>query len=77
MEDNGGSAFPLLGEEWSYGDDRYKPKIVSSGMTLRDYFAAKALPAIIAGTLPHSLHMCKEAAQMAYAHADAMLEVRQ
>lgn len=57
----GGPAFPSPNEK---------------GMTMRDYFAAAALPAIIEGTMPHSLHLPREAAQLAYAQADAMLQER-
>jgi len=51
-----------------------------SGMTLRDYFAAKALPAHMAALSamtvesPASWHA--EMARLAYATADAMLEAR-
>lgn len=45
------------------------------GMTMRDYFAAKALQGLIAATpngdIPHS-----RAATDAYKYADAMLEAR-
>jgi hypothetical protein len=44
-------------------------------MTLRDYFAAKAMQALIAaaaGDLPHH-----RGAYDAYAYADAMLEARE
>ena len=47
----------------------------SEGMTLRDYFAAKAMQALIAaaaGDLPHH-----RGAYDAYAYADAMLEARE
>ena len=44
---------------------------ISTGMTLRDYFAAHAIPY----TIDHS-HTYKDAAESAYRMADAMLEAR-
>lgn len=41
------------------------------GMTLRDYFAAKAIPALIARNFDES-----QAAEVAYDYADAMLAER-
>jgi hypothetical protein len=62
--ETGGPAFPLhpeirptLDKEWC-------------GMTLRDYFAAKALPTTMQTWKPD------EAARLAYEQADAMLEAR-
>jgi len=46
----------------------------SEGMTLRDYFAAKAMAAMISN--PEYAHACTETAVNAYDYADAMLEVR-
>lgn len=43
------------------------------GMTLRDYFAAKALQGLITGK---NYHIKKEAVIEAYAFADAMLKAR-
>lgn len=44
------------------------------GMTLRDYFAAKALQGILAGGAINT--GIKSKSEMAYAYADAMLEAR-
>lgn len=45
------------------------------GMTLRDYFAAKALAGILVRNFPNqSFH---NTAEFAYQYADAMLRVRQ
>ena len=44
----GGPAFPRAGNEWS--DMQWVPAPDQAGMTLRDYFAAKALPVVIAQT---------------------------
>lgn len=58
MKDTGGPAFPV----GSY-----------AGMTLRDYFAAKALQGILAG---HSDNTPDVSAEWAYKYADAMLAQR-
>lgn len=49
----------------------------NSGMTLRDYFAAKALQAMLSS--PHCPMHVKESelAMQAYSTADAMLEARE
>ena len=46
------------------------------GMTLRDYFAAKAYSAMIAGGYWPAGSSREEQARMAYMHADAMLAAR-
>ena len=63
--DNGGPAFPLQ----SIGPD-FAPGY--AGMTLRDYFAAKAMQGLIAGgsTDRHQI------AQTAYIVSDAMINAR-
>jgi len=58
------AAFP-----WTHGD------IICTGMTLRDYFAAKAMHGIIAGIDPQMNY--EEIASRAYQYADAMIEVRE
>ena len=64
--DNGGPAFPLQ----SIGPD-FAPGY--AGMTLRDYFAAKAMQGLIAGgsTDRHQI------AQAAYLVSDAMINARE
>jgi hypothetical protein len=57
----GGPAFPGYGEP---------------GMTLRDYFAAKAITGICNDGLPDS-SFCKYAAERAYEMADAMIKARE
>jgi hypothetical protein len=47
-----------------------------SGMTLRDYFAAKALEGQINTAYSYAVSNKQEAAEIAYAFADAMLEAR-
>ncbi len=64
----GGPAFPIPGQEFAGG---YLDP--SDGMTLRDYFAAKALASTIS-QLNRTNY--KESADKAYAYADAMLAAR-
>ena len=72
-KETGGNAFPA------------QPKLRSSlgyevvpqgGMTLRDYFAAKAMQAIIMGNQAHFASMTAGAVGDAYAVADLMLAER-
>lgn len=66
----GGRAFPGLKktETTRFGDfDR-----TEQGMTLRDYFAAKAMQAMISAQVPSG-----DVPRYAYEVADAMLEVRE
>lgn len=55
----------------------YDESILSdcSGMTLRDYFAAKAMQALVAKTIDDNENV-EVAAEAAYMFADAMLEAR-
>ena len=61
----GGPAFPTTKPLDSWGDS-------NQGMTLRDYFAAKAMQAI----LSDADTFWAGAATLAYEYADAMLEAR-
>lgn len=61
----GGPAFPT-------SFDKNYPNEIVGGMTLRDYFAAKALT----GCLPGSRVDPSEYAKLAYRMADAMLAAR-
>lgn len=63
---DGGPAFPD-GGQYDY----------TGGMTLRDYFAAKAIQAIIIGNSADECVMGIGAAKDAYAVADAMLAARE
>ena len=74
--DNGGPAFPA--HHFDLADDEH-------GMTLRDYFAAKAmqaaltnatLPGLVEGN-PRALAVLDEMAVAVYRIADAMLKARQ
>ena len=49
-----------------------------NGMTLRDYFAAKAMQGILTATLtPNTIWSQDEAAETAYNVADAMMKARE
>ena len=67
--DNGGPAFPL-----PLGTANCAEPEQSGGMTLRDYFAAKALPALISRAAAKG--DWKELTSFAYAMADVMLAER-
>lgn len=55
--------------------------VANSGMSLRDYFAARALPIYLAHFAPtegfSQLQSCEITAEWSYAMADAMLKVRE
>lgn len=76
--DDGGQAFPSQQLDAS-GMPQYEAQ---SGMSLRDYFAAKALPAIVAayveanGRCVGTDHIHYNCAAHAYKMADAMLAAR-
>jgi hypothetical protein len=66
---NGGPAFPSF--NYITQENRENPQ----GMTLRDYFAAKAMQSIIDQQDAHRGEV-DSAAWMAYRMADAMMEAR-
>lgn len=66
-EKDGGRAFPFESRAGGVEFTNY-------GMTMRDYFAAQALPAIIEARRGLGE---EAAAKSAYAHADAMLAARE
>lgn len=65
IQDNGGPAFPVPG---------WKDDADFNGMTLRDYFAAKAMQGLLSD--PNIKASANEFATMAYTLADAMLKAR-
>jgi hypothetical protein len=82
-KDTGGQAFPdfmrlqLLRQEGLSPEMKETVYMQSSGMTLRDYFAAKAMPAFIAALLETDNEVeANRAAQCSYAFADTMLKER-
>lgn len=66
-KEKGGAAFPQS------GFDRWAPEV---GMTLRDYFAAKAMQGIVSTVPHHSRVDPSDVAEEAYQFADAMLAER-
>lgn len=75
-KDNSGPAFPVTGR-WTDAESRSQP-----GMSLRDYFAAAALPAIVTayveanGRCIGTDHVRQNCPVIAYQFADAMLKER-
>ena len=68
----GGPAFPV----WEL-NGQGKAEMTDFGMTLRDYFAAKAMQGLLSCQSEETgFYQAKNAAQEAYAMADAMLEAR-
>lgn len=74
-KDTGGNAFPNP----TLADADYRTQPGDMGMSLRDYFAAQAVPGII-GKLEGEAESPQQAAELvsriAYTIADAMLEAR-
>jgi hypothetical protein len=70
--DKGGPAFPH-----EYFDKQLNQGRVMHGMTLRDYFAAKAMQGFMANKSNPMHYQPEEDAQWAYMIADAMLKARQ
>ena len=68
---DGGPAFPVL------PTPGVNYVITGTGMTLRDYFAVKALVGIMAETMRHPSVTRDDIVGAAYAYADAMLKARQ
>ena len=69
----GGPAFPLHAHDWhkEVSDTGYVNHDFTMGMTLRDYFAAKAMQALAQG------NYFDATARQAYMIADAMLKARE
>lgn len=83
-KNDGGPAFPNAGEPMEYVkgiDPNSAPMRISGyphsdGMTLRDYFAAKAMAAIVSATAEPEIIAASIFARDAYELADAMLAER-
>lgn len=75
--DNGGYAFPIPNADFqTFAPNTIEEyKRVQSGMTLRDYFAAKAMQGIISSDCNYGAF--SDLASDAYCIADAMLEARE
>lgn len=70
-KETGGQAFPR--QQWEYDGQNNVLQYQDDGMTLRDYFAAKALASV---SLALDRGEQKLIANAAYMMADAMLEAR-
>jgi hypothetical protein len=66
MNNTGGPAFPLV-----YEDEKTMLRHIYLGMTLRDYFAAKAMQEYV------GMHTSDYGSKKAYEWADAMLKARE
>ena len=84
-KDDGGSAFPLPIALNDVGNIVTSDEYARVGMTMRDYFAAKAMQALFANPSPPSISWSnyseaettvEECAGIAYQIADAMLKER-
>lgn len=69
---DGGPAFPQMR---AIVDGACARQVSEGGLTLRDYFAAKAMAGMVGGTWP-DLNERPEIAKRAYLMADAMLKAR-
>ena len=83
---DGGSAFPVAGQAFNadlpYEAVKDQLTFPSPGMSLRDYFAAKAMQAYLSRELPHTMLANGKAhgaeyANVFYEWADAMLKARE
>ena len=73
---NGGPAFPVVGYKQS-GGTGVSIMEITGGMTLRDYFAAKAMQSILTSCYDDTPeHDAGSVATLSYAIADAMLAER-
>jgi hypothetical protein len=73
-------AFPLNTPKWheSVSDAGFQDIDFTMGMTLRDYFAAKAMQALLRQYPDHLMNSpASEVASDAYSMADAMLAARE
>lgn len=69
-KDTGGPAFPINANESA-------DSCIYTGMTLRDYFAAKAMQALLGGLESGKEHQVALIPSTAYDLADAMLKARE
>lgn len=75
---SGGAAFPSPGVvlKSKFDGDPYQQGAYE-GMSLRDYFAAKAMQALNSGATPHDVKTSLDyVAEASYQMADAMLKAR-
>lgn len=70
-------AFEVI-DQWDKGAEKYRETIAPmGGMDLRDYFAAKAMQALIPALYQHPTLFDELVAESAYRYADAMLKARE
>lgn len=69
MQDKNTPAFPFVAEDES-------GMMINMGMTLRDYFAAKAMQGMLAACTGWSEAGIERLAKCSYSTADAMLKAR-
>ncbi|WP_316392193.1 hypothetical protein [Citrobacter farmeri] len=76
-KNTGGQAFPR--QQWEYDGHNNVLQYQEDGMTLRDYFAAKAMQGILVNAERNEFSFGKvdEIASKAYELADAMLRARE
>lgn len=73
----GGPAFPQIESETVGARGEYRARVYSDGgMTMRDYFAAKAMQALITAPDDEPFDRIAEIPEYAYQIADAMLAER-
>ena len=79
-KNDGGPAFPQIDTETVGSQGEYQDRVYSyGGMTLRDYFAGKAMHGMVASGVTIDIdgeHLFQKRAATAYAIADAMLAAR-
>jgi len=80
-KDDGGSAFPQIGSEQVGSHGEYHTEVSSyGGMTLRDYFAGKAMSEVFAvalrGRLPINREQMEAIARSVWLMADVMIAGR-
>ncbi len=73
--ETGGPAFPSEGGHKFVSGNEIRKTLPSSGMDLRDYFAAKAMQGRTANPLPNNSSI-QDVAAWAYRQADAMIAAR-
>ena len=71
IKDTGGPAFPAFEHHAGYGQ-----MMAVGGMTLRDYFAAKAMQGLVASDIELGPDQVPHIVDSAYIMADAMLKAR-
>lgn len=75
-KETGGQAFPR--QQWEYDGQNNVLQYQEEGMTLRDYFAAKAMQAWLSQIPTEEMEdMMRRWAENSYEMADAMLKARE